>query len=471
MLLRLPTIMWHPSATDRWLRAHTQIGMVCGALLLVGIGPPILLFAACTLLYLSVQVSCATFLSFQWDSLLVETGVLCVLAAPATLSLSLLPPSACATSSAAPSGLAMWAVRVLLFKLMFSSGVVKFASHCPHWALRSLTAMHYHHWTQPLPHVLAYRLAKLPDAVHKASVLANHAIECLVPVLLFVPLAGAKLVALAAFAALQFGILASGNYGFFNYLTLVLCLAGLDDTLLPVAGCAPALELAAGASAGPTGAGPAASALGAWLAHAMRQLACVCLIALSSYNTFKAFRRETDTLPRAVGWAVRVCGAVQAAVGPLRLNNSYGLFARMTTSRAEVFLEGSADGGASWRRYRLPYQADESAAPRFAGLHMPRLDWRMWFVFPQRGGAQLPDWLEAVGRSLLADNDARTNPVLGLFAHNPFAGGAGPSAIRIVWAFFEFTDDLRTDGCYWRVRAPAQAAPGERYAVLCTMRA
>ena len=44
--------------------------------------------------------------------------------------------------------------RVLLFKLMLSSGWVKLSSGDPSWV--NATALDYHFWTQPLPHQLSY---------------------------------------------------------------------------------------------------------------------------------------------------------------------------------------------------------------------------------------------------------------------------------------------------------------------------
>ena len=46
----------------------------------------------------------------------------------------------------------------LLFRLMFMSGVVKLESGDPTW--RSLTALDYHYWTQPLPNPMAWAPAR-----------------------------------------------------------------------------------------------------------------------------------------------------------------------------------------------------------------------------------------------------------------------------------------------------------------------
>lgn len=46
------------------------------------------------------------------------------------------------------------AMRFVTFKLWFSSGVVKIMSGDTNW--RSLTAMHYHYLTQPLPNLVSW---------------------------------------------------------------------------------------------------------------------------------------------------------------------------------------------------------------------------------------------------------------------------------------------------------------------------
>ena len=90
-------------------------------------------------LYLSLFVVGQTFLSFQWDILLLEAGFLCAWLCP------LLRP----TSRDPPSVVAVWLLRFVLFKLMLMSGVVKIQANCPTWL--NLTALDFHWATQPLP--------------------------------------------------------------------------------------------------------------------------------------------------------------------------------------------------------------------------------------------------------------------------------------------------------------------------------
>ncbi|HYO59003.1 lipase maturation factor family protein [Archangium sp.] len=101
----------------------------------------------------------------------------------------------------------------------------KLASGDPTW--RDFTALQYHYWTQPLPNPLSWFAQLLPAGLQRASTGGTLVIELVFPFLLFGP-RRVRLAAAAMLAALQLAILATGNYGFFNLLTLVLCLSALD---------------------------------------------------------------------------------------------------------------------------------------------------------------------------------------------------------------------------------------------------
>src|SRR6185369_12575803 len=103
----------------------------------------------------------------------------------------------------------------LLFRLMFSSGLVKLASGDPNW--RNLTALAYHYWTQPLPPWTAWFAAQLPLSFQKLSCFVLLGIELVAPFLVVAP-RRLRLIACAAMAALQLTIAGTGNYAFFNLL-------------------------------------------------------------------------------------------------------------------------------------------------------------------------------------------------------------------------------------------------------------
>ncbi|XP_028935205.1 LOW QUALITY PROTEIN: lipase maturation factor 2 [Ornithorhynchus anatinus] len=182
-------------------------------------------------LYLSLYQVGQVFLYFQWDSLLLETGFLAVLVAPLGLS----GPGGRAggrTGGKAPGGwphepLPFWLVRWLLFRLMFASGVVKLSSRCPTWW--GLTALTYHYETQCLPTPAAWLAHQLPVWLHKLSVVATFVIEIALPPLFFAPTRRLRLAAFYAQVLLQVLIIITGNYSFFNLLTLVLTTSLLDE--------------------------------------------------------------------------------------------------------------------------------------------------------------------------------------------------------------------------------------------------
>ena len=70
---------------------------------------------------------------------------------------------------------------------------------------------------------------------------------------------------------------------------------------------------------------------------------------------------------------------IEHALRPLRCFNSYGLFRVMTRTRPEIIIETSRDAE-DWQIVRFHWKASAPTdSPRFAGPHMPRIDWQMWF--------------------------------------------------------------------------------------------
>jgi lipase maturation factor 1 len=92
-------------------------------------------------LYLSLLYGGQDFMTYQWDTFLLEAGFLALLLSFAT------DPG-------------IWLLRWLLFRFMFMSGVVKLLSGDPNWW--NLSALSYHFLTQPLPTPLAWYAAHLP---------------------------------------------------------------------------------------------------------------------------------------------------------------------------------------------------------------------------------------------------------------------------------------------------------------------
>lgn len=235
-LWETPTLLWEAPRlgldTAQGLELLSLLGtlLALGALLLSQLRhllTYLLLWAA----YLSVCQVGQVFLYFQWDSLLLETGFLAVLVAPLRQPPHRKQAPQSKLAGASPhEGLSFWLVRWLLFRLMFASGVVKLTSRCPAWW--GLTALTYHYETQCLPTPAAWFAHHLPVWLHKLSVVATFLIEIAVPPLFFAPIRRLRLAAFYSQVLLQVLIILTGNYNFFNLLTLVLTTALLDDVHL-----------------------------------------------------------------------------------------------------------------------------------------------------------------------------------------------------------------------------------------------
>jgi hypothetical protein len=421
----LPTVFWL-GAGDLALRLVAWGGAALAVLLIVGLAPlPILVLLWA--LYLSLTVVGQDFLSFQWDALLLEAGLLAILWAPFRwLPRGRGPPA---------STVARWLLVFLLFKLMFLSGLTKLLSGDPTW--RSATALDYHFETQPLPTWIAWYAQNLSGSVHRAATIEMFAIELGAPWLLLAParFRRYRLAGCAALVLLQLGIAATGNYGFFNALAIVLCIPVLDDDLLRRV-----LPLRLVEGEGST----------------LRVLSLAVLAPVFFVLSLLSFGREIAyTLPGGTGlggvpaWSDRVMGWV----APLRSFNGYGLFRVMTTQRPEIVIEGSRDGS-DWIEYEFRYKPGPvDRRPGFVAPFHPRLDWQMWFAALDPTGNG--EWLRSLAAHLLRG----TPEVVALLRRNPFPD-APPHMIHLVVYNYRFTtpEERRRTHAWWQ-RVPVGYLP------------
>jgi hypothetical protein len=413
----LPTLFWL-GAGDTALRLACWMGVVLALLIIAGFATRAALVGA-WLLYLSLSVAGQDFLSFQWDALLLETGVLASLWAPtAWRPRGELPP---------PSALVRWLLVFLLFKLMFLSGATKLLSGDPTWW--RLTALDYHFETQPLPTWVGWYAHQLPGWAHRIQTAIMFAIELGAPWLLFVPDRYRRLryVGVGGLVLLQAGIALTGNYGFFNLLAVVLCVPALDDRVigrfLPV-------RLESAGSAAP------------WRHAAL--VAVVGPIALVSALSAWAELAYTSAAAGGRGGVPAWGAAILGWVAPFRSFNGYGLFRVMTTERPEIVMEASVDS-TRWLPWNLRYKPGPvDRAPGFVEPYHPRLDWQLWFAAldPMRG---LP-LLQALSERLRAGTPA----VTALVGPSPFRG-APPRFVRFAYYEYRFTtwSERRKTGAWW----------------------
>jgi hypothetical protein len=371
------------------------------------------------LFYLSLATVGRDFLGFQWDNLLLETGFLSIFLA----ALQILPRRSRETP---PSRIVVWLLRLLLFKLIFSSGCVKLLSGDQNW--RNLTALTFHYQTQPLPTWPSWYANQLPAWFQKTSCFIMFAIELGVPFLIFAP-RRIRFFGCAAIAGLQTLIFLTGNYTFFNFLTMALCLLLLDDFVLEN-----------------------------FLPRRFRSLFFID----SQPSTFNRRWPRAVTIPLAtVVLAVSLfqmismfgvrsgllapIAALDEWLMPLRTVNGYGLFAVMTTTRNEIIVEGS-DDGTNWLPYEFQYKpGDVNGRPAFVAPFQPRLDWQMWFA--ALGNYQQNPWFESFCERLLQGSPE----VLALLKKNPFPKNP-PHYIRAEFYDYQFTNftERHVSGAWWK---------------------
>ena len=228
----LPTLLWFHDAlglsVDACADAICLLGLTlsaCAAMLAVSAfaGGIAVVWGSLFVLYLSMFVVGQTFLSFQWDILLLEVGFLCTFMCPGIR----------ARSRAPTHPVVVWALRFLAFKLMLMSGAVKIQSGCPTW--HELTALDHHWATQPLPTPLAWFARRATSsAVRKLGVAVTLALEGPGTLMLIAPFRECRHAGATAQILMQLAIAATGNYTFFNVITVALMVACFDDAGLPV---------------------------------------------------------------------------------------------------------------------------------------------------------------------------------------------------------------------------------------------
>ena len=382
--LYAPSLFWlHP--TDGALLLFCALGCLASLLLATGIFARIAAIG-CFVLYLSLSAVGQPFTSFQWDSLLLEAGFLAIFAGAPWF---------------------VWAYRLLLFRLMFESGVVKLASHDPNW--RNFHALRFHFMTQPLPTPVAYYAYRAPTWLLDAATAATLVIELAVPFLLFCPRV-ARRVGAFLLLFLQLLILLTGNYAFFNFLALALCLWAFDDRTFSPFRRVLRFQFPRRFSLPDT---PATR-----LAGNLCVLLLLLLGALQLRDSLSPGSRMSPSKPLLL-------------LQPFEIVNSYGLFAVMTTTRPEIVIEGSNDN-VNWREYNFRYKPGNThrALPWIAP-YQPRLDWQMWFA--ALGSYSQNTWTGGLIYRLLTGEPSVTR----LLAPLPFA--KPPRFMRALLYDYDFT--------------------------------
>ena len=364
-LFFLPTLCWFNSS-NAFLNFLCGGGVVLSLLLIFGIAPALLL-AALFVFYLSLTIAGQVFLDFQWDVLLLETGFLSIFFAQWRLwprDLIWWPGSASPATAVPVSRAGSFLLKFLLFKLMLLSGVVKLTNGDDSWGWlnqsfhwSALTALDYHYWSQPLPTVFAWWADKSPEWFKHFSVAFCLAVEIIVPFFIWAP-RRLRLMAAELIIFLQIIIALTGNYCFFNLLTIALCLFSLTIGNKDVTARLRAHQWRANCQSGSDRSRPV-KAIVDYAALAV----IVVTLPINTWLIFSAFKPQS----RPPGWLAKFYEQLEA----FRIVNGYGLFRVMTKDRGEIVIEGSTDG-IEWLPYEFKWKpGNVKRAPGWCAPHQP----------------------------------------------------------------------------------------------------
>lgn len=345
----------------------------------------------------------------------------------------------------------LWPLRLLLFRMMFSMGVIKYFLGMPEW--RDGTALVYFWPNQPMPGYLAWLAAQLPVGAQKILSAIVFVTEIPGPFLVFCGRRARKVYFLLNLG-LQAGIFFTGNYGIFNLLTVVLSLSLFEQKQDFATNNAPLPARSNRMTAAVRSA--SIGVLAGWLVN-------------SAWYQYAVFRTDTAHLPET-SWVFLKNREQQQLPAPLlvtlqayaagKVANPYALFGHIAKYRMEIEIRGSYDGS-EWRKYRFRVKPDEpDRAPIWYAPHHWRLDHQMYY---ESFRIRSPDlaarysfflgnhWLRNLLRSLLA-NDAQLSS---LFRENPFSAAA-PRFLQLRYLYYSFTDlrTQRTTGRYWKTEEP-----------------
>lgn len=365
------------------------------------------LLAALFLAYLLLVNWGSVFLSFQWDVLLLETGFL-------TLLYSLFPLNIFARK------IFRWLFIFLIFKLMLMSGLVKLASGDQAW--RDLSALKYHYFTQPIPNFLAYYMHQMPAWFHQVSCAVMILIELVLPFFIFL---GSKFRSFVAwsFIGLMLVVIITGNYCFFNLLTIALCFWLFKDKSDIVQ----------------------ENRYLKWSNLLVVLIACFYTVTNLSFILIRSPLKNNSIKTKVLA----INRSINKHIQKFHIVNPYGLFAVMTKQRYEIIIQGSNDAK-TWLDYEFHWKPQKlNEAPKQVAPYHPRLDWQIWFA------ALRPDYRYVVWFKNLMLRLLKPNKELNkLFSKNPFPNG--PKYIRAVKYDYKFTslNDHAKSYEYWTRKGP-----------------
>lgn len=382
-------LFWRDS--DRFAKGMIALGIILSLFALSGYSEKFGLFASMLtwmmlwVIYASIANASHPFYGFGWEILLLEAGFLTVFLG---------------SNDVATPVIVIWLYRWLLFRLMFGAGLIKLRGDA---CWRDLTALYWHHETQPFPNPLSRFFHHLPRWMCRGGVLFNHWVELIVPFFLFIP-GPVGWIAGGFILLFQFALIIGGNLAWLNWISIVIAFSCFDDAFF----------------ASIFGVSPMVAPDTNWTLFVLSAL-YMMVVAFLSINPIRNLLSSRQ--------------AMNTSFDPFNLVNTYGAFGSITKVRNEIIIEGTdADDPTEddWQKYEFRGKpGDVERMPPFASPYYYKLDWQMWFA--AMGPAEMSPWFAGLMQKIL-QADVKT---LKLLRKDPF-DGKRPKQVRAMLYTYKF---------------------------------
>jgi len=432
-----PSLFW-ASTGKGMIVALEWTGLAAAVAVTLNLWPRMALFA-CWIIFLSFFSAWGVFSPAQLDGLMIEAALLCIPFAPAGFRPGL-------GRDSPPRPIALFALRWLLFRVMFESGLVKLVGGDPHW--RNFTALDVMYETAPFPTLLGYLDHQLPHAYHLFEYWFTFLAELVAPLLAAFGGRRARWFAFGIWVTFQAGIELTCNFGWLNLASAGLGFLLLDDRMIAA--------LLRRPEPADEGRPPEVTGRRVWSLYGLRvALGAQFCLTLVYFGLHLAAARGVgpEEIPDAIAAPAALFANFYSA-------NAYTLYSRFQPVRHGVEFAGSNDGGRTWRPYPYRYiaQQPDRICP-FVAPWYPRFEAALEDTDPTEGASQFQG-RTALYRAVAVRLLAGDRDVIGLFPRDPFSDRP-PAMIRMRYYQLAFTnlEGRRKSGHYWRKEYKGEFAP------------
>ena len=380
--LQTPTIFLF-NHSDFMLSALAWLGVLLSLIVFLGYANSLIMLLL-WFLYLSYVNVGQLFYGFGWEIQALEIGFLAVFLVP-------LIDGRPFPRREAPLPF-IWLMRWFIFRFYLGSGLIKLrGSEC--WD--DFTCLYYHFETQPIPNPLSPLMHFLPDFILRAGVMFTEFLQVVATFLVFYPRL-LRIIAAVIFFVFQSILIITGNYAFFNWITLVPALLLFDDQFL--SRLLPA-RLVRAAGAAEENKIPFTAAQNNFFYMVFGVLVWMSIPVVANL------------------WSENQ--VMNTSYNRWNLVNTYGAFGYVGKERYELVVSGTSDAvidaGTEWREYEfIAKPTDPERGHPVIAPYQPRIDWQIWFAAQSSPGQH--GWLiHLVWKFLHNDPGA-----LSLIDNNPF---------------------------------------------------